>query len=182
MNAKSVLIALALLLAGPGFAGAVEKTFENPKQGGQRLDWCKTFQQDCGKPAANAWCVSKDYKNAANFTKEENVGKTRTIGDGSICEDSNCDSFSQITCFKPLLFNINAQYDQPMFKNYRLDWCYAWSKQCGKPAADAFCKLNGHSDAQSFTKAPGLAATRVISTSQVCDGNCDGFEQIICNP
>ena len=82
----------------------------------------------------------------------------------------------------PSLLNINAQYDQPMFKNYRLDWCYAWSKQCGKPAADAFCKLNGHSDAQSFTKAPGLAATRVISTSQVCDGNCDGFEQIICNP
>lgn len=172
------LVALALSWTA---AQAVEKTFDEPTVKGNRLDWCLTFQHNCGKPAASAWCVSKGYKNASGFSKAENVGETRTIGDGSLCIDTNCDSFDQITCFKAgFAVQSLKTYSEPKFKGIRLDWCYAWAKQCGKPAAQAFCQFKGHAGVDTFVKAPGVAMTRVISNSQVCDGNCDSFEKIVC--
>ena len=172
------LLALTQILAsGPAFAA--DRQFKHPKYDGNRLDWCYTYQQDCGKKAADAYCVYREYDAATTFTKAPAVGLTRTIGDHSLCADSQCDSFLQITCTKALAAPVK-QYDQPEFKNIRLDWCYAWGAQCGKPAAEAFCKLNGHGGAKSYKKEAGVAQTRVISNSQVCDGKCDGFANIVC--
>lgn len=179
MNPKSLILTLGLSLAATGMAGAAEKTFQHPRQNGNRLDWCYTFQHDCGKPAANAWCQARGYEKSTGFSKAENVGTTRTVGDGSVCADSNCDSFQKITCFKADSAGKQT-YFNPKFKNYRLDWCYGWAKQCGEPAAEAFCQMKGFGKAAGFKKAPGLPATRVIGTGQVCDGNCDGFSEITC--
>lgn len=185
MIGRSVLV-LAVLAAAISAqvsqASASEEVFKHPKVGGNRLDWCLTFQKDCGEKAANAWCQSQGYKNATTFSKAGNVGLTRTIGDSSLCADSHCDSFSQITCFAPPLAAIAVlKYDAPTFKGLRLDWCYGWQKQCGKPAAEAFCQAKGHKGVKSFQKAAHVGGmTRLISNSQVCDGNCDSFATIVC--
>ncbi|MBN9254557.1 MULTISPECIES: hypothetical protein [unclassified Mesorhizobium] len=175
------LLAVALPMA-VSHASASEEVFKHPKVGGNRLDWCFKFQNGCGEKAANAWCQDQGYKNATSFTKAANVGLTRTIGDSSLCADSHCDSFSQITCFKPPIAAMAAlSYYTPTFKGLRLDWCYAWQKQCGKPAAEAFCQSKGHAGVKSFQKAANVGGmTRLISNSQVCDGKCDSFTSIVC--
>lgn len=182
MVGKSILVLMMLaasMAVKPALAS--EEVFKHPKVGGNRLDWCFSFQKGCGEKAANAWCQSQGYKNAAAFSKAANVGLTRTIGDSSLCADTNCDSFSQITCFKPPLPVAVLKYEAPTFKGLRLDWCYAWQKQCGKPAAEAFCQSKGHGGVKSFQKAAHVGGmTRVISNSQVCDGNCDSFATIVC--
>lgn len=176
-----LIVALGMVMAMLAGVSAEETQFKHPKYGGNRLDWCYTFQKGCGQKAANAWCKQEQsYEKATTFKKGENVGKTRTIGDGSVCDDQDCDTFTSITCYRADLPAAVKKYSEPMFKNYRLDWCYAWGKQCGKPAADAFCQLNGHGGAKSYKKDSGVAATRVISNSQVCDGNCDSFKEIVC--
>jgi hypothetical protein len=73
---------------------------------------------------------------------------------------------------------------KPMFNGKRLDWCANWTDDCGKPAADAFCKTQGYGEATVFKRDPhigGVSPTRVISTGAVCDlAHCDGFLEITC--
>ena len=185
---KRLLIAFSVLFAvSTGAAGAAEETFSSPTFGGERLDWCHTFQHGCGQQAANAFCVSQKFQSASDFKKQENVGLTRTIGDSSVCEEKNCDSFAEITCFTSDMFGAISDallkiFPDPMFNGTRLDWCYGWGTSCGQPAADAFCKSKDRPGVAQFEKAPGLPKTRVISTGQVCSGGqCDGFDSIVCD-
>lgn len=73
---------------------------------------------------------------------------------------------------------------KPMFNGKRLDWCASWTSDCGKPAADAFCKSQGYAEATKFERDPHIGSsspTRVISTGAVCDlAHCDGFLEITC--
>lgn len=45
-----------------------------------RLDWCREWSANCGKPAADAYCDSLGYLKAAKFEIQEHVGHTTTIG------------------------------------------------------------------------------------------------------
>ncbi len=77
------------------------KVFLNPRHNNYRLDWCKTFSDACGRPAAYAFCKAKGYKKLVSFQKERNItGETMTIGDNSICNSNyhRCDTFSSIKC------------------------------------------------------------------------------------
>lgn len=77
------------------------KTFSNPKQGGNRLDWCLGWSTGCGAPAANAWCKSKGFGGASSFTIAEDIGgsqPTRLMGTGAVCDQDFCDGFAKITC------------------------------------------------------------------------------------
>jgi hypothetical protein len=80
-----------------------QTTFTNPMHAGHRLDWCHTWATDCGEPAATAWCRSKGYAAAMNWTQDVNVDErgfvTKIIGDGQLCTGPFCDSFTSITCF-----------------------------------------------------------------------------------
>jgi hypothetical protein len=73
---------------------------------------------------------------------------------------------------------------KPMFNGNRLDWCLKWSADCGKPAADAFCKAQGYQSAIAFEADPRIGSrtpTRLIGTGATCDlAYCDGFRQITC--
>jgi len=81
---------------------AGSKTFINPKQGGNRLDWCLDWATGCGKPAADAWCQSKGYGGgSSDFSMAANIGAstpTRLIRTGALCDQGFCDGFAKITC------------------------------------------------------------------------------------
>ena len=83
-------------------ASAGGTTFTNPKQGGNRLDWCLGWSTGCGADAANAWCKTKGFAGgASNFTIAENIGAsspTRLLSTGAICDQAYCDGFADITC------------------------------------------------------------------------------------
>jgi len=69
-----------------------------PKYGNYRVDFCKTWAQDCGQKAADAYCFQKNsYTYAHQWAKENNVGPTKT-SNGVVCNHSGCDSFKYILC------------------------------------------------------------------------------------
>jgi len=71
---------------------------------GVRLDWCREWENNCGKPAADAFCQSKGFQEAKKFEQSANVpDETATIGDKRICDKStrpSCDSFKLIECVR----------------------------------------------------------------------------------
>ena len=75
-------------------------------------------------------------------------------------------------------------FAQPRLGGYRLDWCRLWGRQCGRPAADAFCRRQGFARASQFAIAHDIGhrtPTQIIGSGQVCDRRlCDGFNRIVC--
>jgi LCCL domain-containing protein/PAN domain-containing protein len=82
--------------------GGGSQTFSNPGfQNGYRLDWCLYFAQQCGEPAASAWCRAIGYSRATQWNEAVDIGAsspTYVIGDGRVCNQQFCDGFSSITC------------------------------------------------------------------------------------
>lgn len=80
--------------------------------------------------------------------------------------------------------NIGKIFNYPKIRGYRLDWCRRWATDCGKGAADAFCRLKGYSRAKSWKLDPNIghrSPTYVIETGQICDQSfCGGFKFIVC--
>lgn len=76
------------------------------------------------------------------------------------------------------------RYVNPMLGEFRLDWCLKNQKNCGKPAADEFCKFWSLAEAVSFRKADGVGKrepTREILDGAICEKpSCNGFSEIIC--
>jgi hypothetical protein len=72
--------------------------------------------------------------------------------------------------------------DNPRVGDLRLDWCREWSRNCGKAAADEFCRRQGFAEAASFARAPRIGErTKVIGSGQICNNpSCDGFASITC--
>jgi hypothetical protein len=170
-------------------AHAENQSFANPKVGAQRLDLCLNWGTGCGKPAADAWCVSKGFTTSSGHAVANNIGAstpTRLLTTGAVCDQDYCDGFAQITCFKPgAPTPVDSQvYLKPKFKGMRLDLCVDWGVGCGQPAAKKFCQSKGWATAQNYTVANNIgdyAPTRLIGTGAVCDQDfCDGFKAIRC--
>ncbi len=74
-----------------------------------------------------------------------------------------------------------TKYDNPRVDGYALDLCREWSNNCGKPAADAFCMLNGHKGALQYKIAEDSPPTMVISSSSICvHPSCDAISYVVC--
>jgi tetratricopeptide (TPR) repeat protein len=75
-----------------------------------------------------------------------------------------------------------VKIEQPRLGKLRLDWCREWAQQCGKAAADEFCRRQGFAEAASFAKASNVGEpTRVIGGGQVCSQPwCASFAAISC--
>ena len=181
----SVFISVTTLAS----AGHAEtQSFANPKVGAQRLDLCLNWGTGCGKPAADAWCVSKGFTNSAGHAVANNIGAstpTRLITTGAVCDQAYCDGFAQITCSKPDAAPPAQQvYRQPKFNGMRLDLCLDWGVGCGEPAAKKYCQSKGFDKVRRYVVANNIGAatpTRLIGTGAVCDQNfCDGFQKIVC--
>jgi len=145
---------------------------------GYPLDWCNRFERECGKPAADAYCLSKGYDQASTFAKRRSEKKTLCIGDHALCDPSlhGCDTFDWIYC-------KSSKYEDPTEHGNALDWCYRFERECGMPAADAFCRSKGHQQATAFPKRRSSESTRTIGDHATCDPNyhvCDTFDYIKC--
>jgi hypothetical protein len=166
-----------------GSAAAQDKTYNKPRIQDQRLDWCMQWGTNCGKPVADAFCNRRRFTNARVY-RAEVVGRsepTRLFGTNQVCNGSFCTAFAYITCENPIA--SDRIFANPAWQGKRLDVCLQWAANCGKPAADAFCRAKRFSESlASFPDAqPGYTPTRVISSGQVCTGSgCTGFQEIIC--
>lgn len=77
-----------------------------------------------------------------------------------------------------------GRFTNPTLNGRRVDICFHWGVECGKPAADAFCRAKDFSTAAEFTVATDIGAqtpTLVIGDNTVCsESSCDGFAFIRC--
>ena len=174
-----------------------DKTYRKPRWMDQRLDWCFVWGKDCGQPAADHFCRRRRFSGAKDFRAEPNVGTyepTRLAGSNQVCNQPFCTGFEYITCFGPLptdqvfappVWSKSGVTDCDNEKCYRLDWCLNWEKDCGKPAADAFCRANGFPESLFYLADPGVGTqpTMLIGTGQICNAPfCTAFQMITCKP
>lgn len=76
-------------------------------------------------------------------------------------------------------------FSSPTLHGLRLDWCAHFGSDCGKPAADLFCRENGFSEAARFAIDQNIGQrgvhTLVFGDGRTCNGpTCSGFSAITC--
>jgi hypothetical protein len=84
-----------------GANGAVtyfSPTLKLPGGDGVRLDWCREWANDCGAPAADAFCKLHGKVKAARFAAQANAGLTMVISSKQICNAPGCTAFASIEC------------------------------------------------------------------------------------
>jgi hypothetical protein len=94
------LVPAALFFAASP-AHAEDQTFPNPAVKGYRLDYCKHWGSECGKPAADLFCHEQGFEEATKWTIDPDIGaKTPTLvfGDGRLCAENICDGFRVVQC------------------------------------------------------------------------------------
>jgi hypothetical protein len=186
-------------------AHAVEQDFVYPKVGIFRLDWCKVAGAECGLPAADKFCQSRNFVHATNFEKAVGIGAatpTIVIGTGQQCGNATCDGFTFITCQKPDVViplpppplplppdggastgGDTHLYKKPKVGGKRLNYCETKGVGCGDDAAAAFCDSKGYDDASDYEQSPPAPpnATRYIGNGKLCKGPiCYAFTSILC--
>ncbi len=165
--------ALLLLVATASLADVV---FDNPQISGYGLDYCREWAQNCGLPAAHAYCQSKGYSQAARFDWVKDNQKTRIINGGQVCDAPFCDRISRVVCKES-----TVTFDNPKISGYGLDYCREWAENCGLPAAHAYCQSKGYRKAAHFEWVKDNQKTRIINGGQVCDAPfCDRISKIVC--
>ena len=183
---KSLSLATCLALLGAsmvcGATAVRAATYGNPMYRGYNLDWCYLFENQCGKPAADAFCRRNGQGQAIRWEKLNNPGyQTMTIGQNAICDPSShvCDTFSFIECQ-----SVSRTFVDPTYRGYRLDWCRIFENDCGAPAAAAFCREQGFSGSGPFQFQPNLdVPTMTVGQNSICDPRvhrCDSFAAITC--
>ena len=91
-------------------------------------------------------------------------------------------SLTAVASLLTMVAPARAQTVPKMSNGYSVDNCLHWGTECGKPAADEFCRRTGvPSGAATFTMA-AMHPTWVLGDSKVCDQtNCVGFTSIYCS-
>ncbi len=194
-------LAFATLFLSFTSAQAAEQDFVKPKVGIFRLDWCKVWAGQCGKPAADKFCQTKGFTQSNNFEEAVDIGAstpTIIITTGQQCADPSCDGFTFITCEKPDAApppppgpspggggGDERTYFKPKIGSYRLNYCETKGSGCGQDAADAFCDARGYDEASDFVQSspvpPGVKPSRFIGNNKLCKGpGCYAFNSITC--
>ena len=78
-----------------GTATQLRKLFPEPRQGqdgsgNMRVDWCLNWAANCGKPAAEAFCQARGFRQATSFQSQQTGGPTWVAGDRKICLQPAC--------------------------------------------------------------------------------------------
>jgi hypothetical protein len=192
-----MLLVLATGLMIQSAAFAEEVTFNKPKNGSYRLDWCYKWATQCGEVAADKYCQKQGYDGSSVFSKANDIGgdtPTRVLGTGQVCADDSCDGFKFITCENtdeadnpdpPAPAYVDKVFLKPALNGQRIHYCFKPGKGCGKAAAEAFCDIQGYDEAIAFEQSNpliGAKTPRFIGSGQICkEGlNCIGFKGITC--
>jgi hypothetical protein len=77
-----------------------KRYFAYPRYNNYRIDWCYSKQKDCGRRAANSFCLRMGYSKAIQFAKEHYVQATATIGKEELCFGEQCEGFKSIVCYR----------------------------------------------------------------------------------
>jgi hypothetical protein len=72
--------------------------FRNPEINGLAVDYCLTWGQNCGKPAADAFCRKQGFARSEGHVVYENAPPTILVGDGAICREPYCARMISISC------------------------------------------------------------------------------------
>ena len=97
---KTFAATLGILLLASTAGQASVRNFFAPAVEGSRIDSCLNGQKDCGKPAADAFCVKEGFTESILFQREA-VSSTRQLGSDAMCEGDSCMSFRRIKCVGP---------------------------------------------------------------------------------
>lgn len=97
---KTIFATLAILLLATSAGEASVRNFFSPAVAGSRLDSCLDGQKECGKPAADAFCVKEGFTESILFQREA-ASSTRQLGTDAMCEGETCMSFRRIKCIGP---------------------------------------------------------------------------------
>ncbi len=161
----------------------------HPMLKGRAADHCFMKGKHCGRPAADYYCQMKGFDQAGDWTMATRSMPTTHIGDGKACTGSDCKAFATVTCLGGMTERDGPMFRKPMTrhggKEYRLDWCLSYGKQCGKPVAEAFCRMRGYAGTTGFATERYVSPTHVLDEKErkICTGRiCDGFKYIACGP
>ncbi len=97
---KTFAATLGILLLASTAGQASVRNFFAPVVDGSRIDTCLSGKADCGKPAADAFCVKEGFTESILFQREA-ASATRQLGSATMCEGENCVSFRRIKCIGP---------------------------------------------------------------------------------
>lgn len=74
-----------------------------------------------------------------------------------------------------------VRFVDPKVDGMPLDYCLEWGSDCGKPAADAWCRARGFAAASAFEVRTGSPPTRIFSSGRICDMVfCDRIISLTC--
>ena len=121
-----------------------------------------------GSQSGSSGSSDKDSSKSANSrdTKPKGIGSKIKLDMSKINNDTG------------------VTYNNPKFKGQNLDWCLNWGKDCGKPAADAWCyHEKGKLLSIAHKRKKESPPTVIFTSGKLCtnDRLCDTFASITCS-
>jgi hypothetical protein len=107
---------LWLFSSGLSFASNEERNFITPFIHGKRVDYCYLWGDQCGKPAADAFCKAQHFQYATNFALQPEIGASNPTyiqGVGRVCSDPGCRGFRFIRCLRQVYSYGNDNVAEP---------------------------------------------------------------------
>jgi hypothetical protein len=109
---------------------------------------------------------------------------SENIHDGSgACHQASSEHWFTIDTGGSITSNTNsANTGQPKLSNgYAVDNCLNWGANCGKPAADQYCKSTGYPAGATTFATAKMQPTWVMGDNRACNvATCIGFTSIQC--
>ena len=88
---------------------------------------------------------------------------------------------NKVSSLKRVKGTTRVSFRDPKIEGHALDYCREWGRNCGKPAADAFCRSRGYLRADSFRVRWDSPPTMTIGDRKLCRApHCDRISEVVC--